>query len=310
MRNQLLYAAAGGLALATLGAGTAHAVPSYAYARLHFDNFTLSGIVNPDGTPATGINSVSATVISSTGANYPGFAVAGHIDSGGSLTSGTDAQQATSGPGGFPGENFFDPALTPSNTLTPAGTRADVQIQGAIANKAISDLVSEGKLSIGPGSAGSDSGSSTTLSISFKTGASPGLVGLTFNAYSVLSAAVGTFADSANAQVSATFTITDGNGNAVAITDNSTATSSDVARPTALNLNRGTNREDSPKSYSSGSSAYSYSATLDPNQSYTLSLQDNTRILLSTVPEPVSLAVLGSGLIALGVTRLSRKNRA
>ena len=296
---------AGAAALALAGTGTAHAVPSYAYGELHFQNFILSGIVDSAGVPLGGVSGVTQSVTSTDGANYPGFATAG-VSAGGNLVTGTDPAQAKSGPGSFPGENNFTQALLPANTLTPAGTRGDAQITGAIAGGATSDLVAEGKLSTLT-SAGSSSGTSTTINATFANG---GTISLTFSASSSLTAQVALLGDSANAQVSATFKIFDVTTNTlVSITDNiNAANSGTTIAPFALNQNVASTNPGSPQSFSSPLTAYSYtSAALRAGDTYQITLADSTTTIFQGVPEPVSLSLFATGLVALGVMRRRRQ---
>ncbi len=296
---------AGAAALALAGTGTAQAVPSYAYGALHFQNFVLSGIVDAAGVPLSGVSGVTQSVSSTDGANYPGFATAG-VSAGGNLVTGTDPAQAKSGPGSFPGENNFTQALLPANTLTPAGTRGDAQITGAIAGGATSDLVAEGKLSTIT-SAGSSSGTSTTINAKFANG---GTISLTFSASSSLTAQVALLGDSANAQVSATFKIFDVTTNTlVSITDNiNAANSGTTIAPFALNQNVASTNPGSPQSFSSPLTAYSYtSSSLTAGDTYQITLADSTTTIFQGVPEPVSLSLFATGLVALGVMRRRRQ---
>ena len=302
-RHLGLLASAAALAIA--GSGTAHAVPDYAYAELSFTNFTLSGVVDANGNPVVGITFTSTPSVTSTdSATYPG-APAGGNSAGGTLAAGTNPDEAISGPGPFPGQNVFTQTLTPASTLSPAGTRADALTTGSLASGSTSNLVAEGKLSTS-GNAGASSSTSTTLNVSVSQNTS---LSLTFNASATLQDALAvTSGDSASAQTSTTFQIFNATiGQFITITDNiNAANSGTLIAPFALN-----DSLVAPGSFSPPPSAYSYSATLLAGDNYQITFQDSTSLTLQSVqsvPEPVSIGLLGSGLVIFGLTRLRNRS--
>ena len=306
--KRTLLATATAAAALSFAAHPAHAVPSYAYSELEFTSFTLSGIVD-----VPGVTLGTATVLLTDGANYPSSPTGGTSQSG-TIFSGADVAQGTSGPGLFPGENVFTPALASSS-----GTRGDGLITGAIAGGATSNVVAEGNLTTGPGTAGSSAGSATTINVQFSVSTGT-TVGLTFNAIATLLSSVGSMGDSATALSTATYSIentvthqyvsicdlVNGTGCTIAGSSSSLAT----VAPGALNEDAGTTTPGSPDNIPGSLLAYNYSAVIGPGN-YQLNLDDGVQTILSTaaptIPEPISSALLGTGLIALGLIRWRRK---
>jgi len=281
-----------------MSAGSAQAVPAYGYAGLSFTNFGLTGIF---GVP--GVTVGTTTVLLTDGANYPGFPTSG-TSVFGNITTGANVPQATSGPGPFPAENTFVQALTGSS-----GTRGDGLITGALAGGATSNLVAEGRLTLGAASAGSNAGSATTLNVGF-TALAGTVVTLSFNASDFLTASVGELGDTATAQVSASYKIclTTGTKECQDITDTVNGGTSKLVQPEELNQNVASTDPSTPQSFSSPSTFYSFTAVLAPG-TYQLTLADNVTEILSTgapVPEPISIALFGSGLLGLAVIRRRR----
>jgi len=311
MKRNLFATAAVAMALAVGAGQPAHAVPAYGYSELGFTNFSLSGIVNGSGGLETGVSNLSDSVLLTDGSNYPG-ALPGGGSANGGLVLGADVLQATSGPGPFPGENVFTQQM-----LASSGTRGDGLITGAIAGGATSTLVSEGNLTVGPNSAGSNAGSSTIVTATFSTSAVLS-IGLSFNAFLNLLASVGNVGDSATALSTATFSVkNDTTGLYMSICDTIAGTCTMAGNnlalaeeaPGALNASVGTTTPGSPQSFNSPSTAYDYTVALAADAQYTVNLGDSTQDILATaaVPEPISSALLGTGLIALGLIRRRRQ---
>ena len=191
-----------GAAMAVAASGPAWATPDYAYANLHFQNFTLSGLVNSDGVRAAGVSNFSASITAPDAASYPGALTASNTASGTAL-NGLDPSQATSGPGAFPAENAFFQALTPAGSAAPAGARGDAQTTGSLQINQTSNLVSEAKLLV-PGSAAASSGGTVTLNVDTSAATT---IDLTFLASNSLAAQVASTGDAATASTYAEFRV-------------------------------------------------------------------------------------------------------
>jgi len=307
-RNRLVKAVAAGIVLASATTGAAYALPSYGYAHLSFTDFTLGGVSFTDA---------GTTVQASSASNYPGFPAAGTTTTG-NITTGVDVPQSSSGPGPFPPQppgNVFTQAMLPATALSPAGTRGDALITGPLGGGANSDLVAEGKLSLPNASAGSSSGTSTIVDITFTATDSP--VTLNFSASSQLSAIVNSAGDSSSAKTSASFNIRDltAGGFVFINSNNGNATSGTDIAPGGLNGNVATKNPASPGAFTSGPLSYSFtSAALIVGHQYEINLQDTAIIQLSTgnaqIPEPASLGLLGSGIMAVGLLRRRRNKKS
>jgi len=299
---------AGAAMLALGGVGAANAVPAYGYAYLELQNFTLTA-------PGAAITACATCVRGSTGADYPGFAQnPSNTSTFGNIGTGVNAPQATAGPGPFPGPDVYTQQM-----LGSEGTRADMRIVGPITG-ALSQTVSEGNLKVFNSAASSTAGSSTTLQIKFTTTGGP--VTLSFLGRSVEQVFVGALGDSASAQTSISGNLCLNGGGCVAITDllaaapghfpgDAGSPPQNTVAPVALNHTISTSDPTNPVVYDSGVIPYSFQSGLLAAGTYTLTLSDQTQILLAAIPapEPSTLALAGSALIGLAFFAQRRRRK-
>jgi hypothetical protein len=286
-RKILLGSALGlGIGLAPLAA---HANP-YAFAS---NDITGLIVTFADGTQ---LNPTGATTGVNDSANFGAFPGASNSASG-VVGTALSVAQAYSGPGPAPPQNTFTQALT-----STTGTRGEAFISSGTATTGGVGVqnVAEGN-GTGSGASGSSTGGNTAA-LTFTVVGTGKAVKLTFSdAISLIASTDPLSNESATSSIANTFEIT----------PQGQTTPIDTFAPGALNANVASQNGVPPTNTDSGTFSESHTTPILANGvTYTISFIStaNENITPSiAVPEPVSLVMLGSGLLGLGAIRRRRR---
>jgi len=275
----------------------AEAVPAYGYAQLGFTDFSLTGLTGP------GVVVSNTGVTTQAGANYPGFTPVNNSING-NLVTGSDVPEAYAGSGSVP-QNTYTQALTAGSA-----TRGDAQISGPLSGPAVSNDVSEGRLTSFGGSASSNSATSTGLRLTLTVTTTDTLT-LHFLAEALMDVSTGLSGDEAFSTIAASYNIKINGAGDILSSSNTTAGGTNgtitgggtdfTYDPHQLNHTVNALGAGDSSSYTTSGFGTNLSVVLGPGV-YNLTLSSSSNEALTTaaaVPEPTSLAVFGAGLLGL-----------